>query len=482
MPSRSHTIVIIGGGFCGTVLAVNLLQSQTGIPTRIVLIERRAELGRGVAYASRTFPFLLNVPAGRMSASSRDPSQLVEFARFRLPDVDANTYLPRQLYGEYLQHMLSEAVRAAPRHVQLERVQDEATEIQTIERTGPVIVRAAECRWLADQVVLACGSPPPVGGAYARDIAAHPAYVRNPHEGECIRASDNVVLLIGTGLTMVDVAVAAVAKNPSVRLLALSRHGLLPTAQTDLRPLALSTGLDLHSHFDRSTLRQVFAGVRSLAQTVEGRGGDWREVFIRMRDVAPSLWRNLSEVERRRFMRHARVYWDVHRHRMPPAVAEQVASLRRTGQLQVRAGCIQQLRADDHRLKALWRPRGRSDTRELSIDRVVDCSGDDRRLAHTTDILLRHLLDTGLASPNAEGLGLRTGPHGALVNSDGQSEARLFYLGPMLRAEHWEATAVGELRAHAENLAAALSKAEVIPSGVLRRGYRPHDRFFQATS
>jgi uncharacterized NAD(P)/FAD-binding protein YdhS len=462
MPSRSRTIVIIGGGFCGTVLAANLLRSPAGTPTRIVLVERRAQLGRGVAYASSTFPFLLNVPAGRMSASSDDPSQLISFARSRIPDVDADTYLPRQLYGEYLHHMLSEAVQAAPRQVQFEHVHDEGTAIRPIERTGPVIIDAGRRRWLADQVVFACGDPPSVCRAYATEVAAHPAYVRDPHEGECIRRSDKAVLLIGTGLTMVDVAVAAVANNPSVRLIALSRHGLLPAAQTAAAAPVLNAGLDLHSHFDRSSLRQLFAGVRSLTQIVERRGGDWREVFMRMRDVAPGLWRNLSDVERGRFMRHARVYWDVHRHRMPPAVAEQIASLQRSGQLQLHAGCIQQLCADNHRIAALWRPRGRFDTQELWIDRVVDCSGADRRLASTTDLLLRHLLDTGLASPDAQGLGVRTGKHGALVNSDGQSDARLFYLGPMLRADHWEATAVGELRAHAEKLAAVLSGPEAL--------------------
>ena len=462
MPSRSRTIVIIGGGFSGTVLAANLLRSRIAIPTRIVLVERRAEVGRGVAYASRTFPFLLNVPARRMSASSDDPLQLVEFARSRWSDVDANTYLPRQLYGEYLQYLLSETERAAPRHVRLERVRGEATAIHPIERTGPLIVDVAKRRWLADQVVLACGDPPSVCKAYATDIATHPAYVRDPHEGECIRTSDDVVLLIGTGLTMVDVAVAAVAKKPSVRVIALSRHGLLPAAQTEALPSLLNAELDLHSHFDRASLRHLFAGVRSLAQTVERRGGDWREVFLRMRDLAPKLWRNLSELERRRFLRHARVYWDLHRHRMPPAVAEQVLSLRRSGQLQVRAGCIQQLCADGNRIAALWRARGRFDTQELLVDRVVDCSGADRRLEHTTDVLLRYLLDTGLASPDAVGLGLRTGQHGALINADGQPATRLFYLGPMLRADHWEATAVSELRVRAEKLAAVLSKADAL--------------------
>jgi uncharacterized NAD(P)/FAD-binding protein YdhS len=353
---------------------------------------------------------------------------------------------------------LNAAERTAPRHLRLERVHGEATAIRQIERTGPVIVDVANRRWLADQVVLACGDPPSTCKVYATDVATHPAYVRDPHVGECIRESDDVVLLIGSGLTMVDMALAAVAKNPSVRLTAMSRHGLLPAVQSDALPSVLHVGAKLNGHFDRLTVRQLFANVRSLARDAESLGGDWREVFMRMRDMASGLWGRLSEVERRRFMRHVRVHWDVHRHRMPPAVAEQVASLQRTGQLRVRAGRIQQLCAAGNRIAALWRARGRFDTQELWVDRVVDCSGADQRLEHTTDVLLRCLLDAGLASPDAAGLGLRTGQHGALVDASGRPATRLFYLGPMLRADHWEATAVGELRVRAEKLAMALSQ------------------------
>jgi uncharacterized NAD(P)/FAD-binding protein YdhS len=345
--------------------------------------------------------------------------------------------------------------------VQLERIHGEATATHSIERTGPVIVDVGKRRWLADRVVLACGDPPSVCRAYATGVAAHPAYVRDPYAGGGIRMSDDVVLLIGTGLTMADVALAAVARKPSVRLIALSRHGMLPTAQGEARPPVLDTGLNLQEHFDGSSVRELCAAVRSLTQTVERRGGDWREVFMRMRDLAPKLWRNLSEVERRRFLRHVRVYWDVHRHRMPPAVAERIVSLRRSGQLEVHAGRVQRLCAEGNEITAVWRPRSQLDTQALRVDRVIDCSGADRRLEDTNDVLLRHLLDTGLASPDASRVGLRTGAYGALLDADGQSAGRLFYLGPMLRADHWEVTAVGELRVRAEKLAAVLSKAYI---------------------
>lgn len=472
MQATSRTIVIIGGGFSGTVLAANLLGHPPATATRIVLVERRARIGCGVAYAPRSFPYLLNVPAGRMSAVSDQPLHLVEFARGRQLPTGADTYLPRQLYGEYLQHVLNAAELAAPRHVRLERVYGEATAIHPLG-TGPLIVHVGEGRWLADRVVLACGDPSPAHKTYAAEITAHTAYVRDPHRDECTRASDKHVLLIGTGLTMVDVAVAAAARNPDVRLVALSRHGLLPAAQESARAPVLDAKLNLLAQLGGLSLRQLVAGIRSLVKAVQRQGGDWREVIMRIREVAPALWRNLNDIERRRFLRHVRVYWDMHRHRMPPANAEQIAALRRSGQLQLRAGRIQQLCADGDRLVALWRPRGRFDTHELWVDRVVDCSGSDRRLAHTADPLLRHLLDAGWASSDSAGLGLRTGPHGAMIDADGRATTRLFYLGPMLRADHWEATAVGELRVRAEQLAATLSKPEVAqPAGMAAIGER----------
>jgi uncharacterized NAD(P)/FAD-binding protein YdhS len=457
----SRTILIVGGGFSGTVLAANLLRHPPAAATRIILVERRAVIGCGVAYAPRSFPYLLNVPASRMSAVSDRPSDLVEFARSRQLPADGDTYLPRQFYGEYLQHVLQEAELAAPRHVRLERVHGEATAIHPFA-SGRVIVQVGDERWQADQVVLACGNPSSLDKSCAAEITGHKAYRRDPHGDDCTCASDRQVLLIGTGLTMVDVALAAVARNPAVHLTAISRHGLLPATQESARAPVLDQSLDLSAQFAGLSTRRLVSELRVLAQAVQSRGGDWREVIMRMRDAVPALWGKLRDIERQRFLRHVRAYWDVHRHRMPPANAAQIAALRHSGQLQLHAGRIQRLWSDGDQLIARWRPRGRPEAHDLRFDRIVDCSGFDQRLAHTTDPLLRRLLDDGWASCDPAGLGLRTGTHGALIDTDGRTSGQLHYLGPMLRADHWEATAVGELRVRAEQLAAALSTPEVL--------------------
>jgi uncharacterized NAD(P)/FAD-binding protein YdhS len=457
MQSHPRTIVIVGGGFSGTVLAVNLLRQITDAPTLIVLVERAAEVGCGVAFAPHPFPYLLNVPAGRMSATSDDTAQLINFAQRQMPDVHEESYLPRRLYGEYLQDELRKAELAAPAHIRLRRVHGEATCVRPIPHSTSLLVSVGARQLLADQVVLACGTPAPADKPYAADISAHPAYVHDPHRDEGVRASDQCILLIGTGLTMVDVALAAVARNPAVRIIALSRHGLLPTVQRTPVASVLDAKLDLRAYRGAS-LRRLVAAVRSLATAAQERGGDCREVITRVREAAPELWQSLADTERRRFLRHVRAYWDVHRHRMPPVIAEQVNELRRSGQLQVRAGSVRQLCAQADGVVALWQARGRFDTQELWVDRIIECSGLDHRLERTADPLLRYLLDAGLAWPDAAGLGLRTGKHGALVGADGRASTRLFYLGPMLRADHWEATAVSELRQHAERLALALAQ------------------------
>jgi len=73
------------------------------------------------------------------------------------------------------------------------------------------------------------------------------------------------------------------------------------------------------------------------------------------------------------------------------------------------------------------------------------------------DPLWRNLLQCGLCVPDALGLGLRTGPKGAVMDADGWPGPHLFYVGPMLRADHWEATAASELRGHAEQVAELLA-------------------------
>lgn len=460
-----HTIVIVGAGFSGTVLAANLLRRPPPGPTDIVLIERGTQIGRGVAYAAHEVPYLLNVPAGRLSVDPQDPRQFLRFAQRLQPDLDAEDFLPRSLYGEYLQEVLEAAERAAPAHVTLIRLFAEVTRItRGAGPARPLLAHLADRAPIAaDRVVLALGNPPSPLHAWARGLARHPAYVHDPWSVPSKLEARHSVLIVGSGLTMVDVALALSLRSGEVPLVrAISRHGLVPLNQTIFRPGAVQgSGEELLSN--AGSLRRLLAATRVLARDVERRGGDWREAVTFIRHIAPELWQRMPMAERRRFLRHLQAYWDVHRHRLPPRMAQRIEDMRRSGRLRIHAGRIRQLVPEGEELRVVWRRRGSRVDESFAAHAVINATGPDYALRRSTDPLLRALVEQGMASADALNLGLRTGPYGACVSADGATSRELFYLGPMLRADHWEATAVPELRAHAERLAShlALSSPEI---------------------
>jgi uncharacterized NAD(P)/FAD-binding protein YdhS len=455
-----NTIAIVGAGFCGTVLAANLLRRPPAAATDIILIERGAQMGRGVAYAVREYPYLLNVPAARLSADSRDPLQFLHFAQRHAPDADGEDFLPRAHYGDYLQEVLSQAERAAPSHTRLLRIFGEVRRI-TPRGTGQLAAEFADRAPItADRVVLALGNPPARLLPWAAAVREHTAYRHDPWDLPKTLGAEHSVLIVGNGLTMADVALVLSQEAGRAPVLhTISRRGLVSLPQSTFRPAAVR-GDEAAFLACADSIRRVSAMARKLTREVEGSGGDWREVVTFIRHLAPSLWRRLPEVEQRRFVRHLQAHWDTHRHRLPPQLAARLSALRRTGKLQVNAGRIDSATASGERLRVSWRPRGGGGA-TLTVDLIVNATGPDYSLNGGTDPLLNSLRAAGWVCPDALNLGLRTARYGACVDARGVPSRHLYYLGPMLRADHWEATAATELRDHAEQLASHLASEDL---------------------
>lgn len=459
MAGLLRTIVIVGGGFSGTVVAANLLRRPPPGPTRLILIERANEVARGAAYADRGFPYLLNVPASRMSASSAAPKEFLEFAQRRIPKVTGEDFLPRTLYGEYLNEVLLAAQLSAPGNIRLEIVHGSVVNLRRIERHLPLRVELDDGRrFTADAVVLALGNPKPASLSVARDVLTHPAYIADPWKVDLKFNRSQTVLLIGTGLTAADIInVAASDPQRTPTLHALSRHGLVPPRQTPFRPDAFKGDGNALLLAASTSLRRLVSTVRLLANEAEQMGGDWREAITFVRNMAPTIWQRLPERDRVRFLRHVRAYWDIYRHRLPPELIQKIDALRHSERLTIHAGHIKQFIPRDDRIEVVWRPRGSQELRTQQFDRVINCTGPDYAIARSTEPLWSNLVQCGLCVPDTLGLGLRTGPNGAVIDADGWPGPHLFYVGPMLRADHWEATAAHELRGHAEKLAALLA-------------------------
>jgi len=306
--------------------------------------------------------------------------------------------------------------------------------------------------------VLALGNPPPATLPGAATLQGSVNHVDDPWKGQPRFRRGETALVVGTGLTMADVVMAARhSTGGNVVVHALSRHGLIPPPQAPLgtahdRPDA--TGLLTAASI---SLRRLVRAVRLLALDLERRGGDWRNAIALVRELAPAIWGRLAVSERRRFLRHVRCYWDVHRHRLPERIWDSLADMRRAGRLHIHAGRLQRLERTGKQIRAHWRAREGQEMQSLTVDRVINCTGPDYDVRRSREPLLRSLLAQGIAVADPLGLGLLTDDVGALIDVSGRAAANLHYIGPMLRAARWEATAVAELREQAVRLTRKLT-------------------------
>jgi len=454
----SLTVVIVGAGFSGVLTACHLLRSHVGRPVRVIVINRSGIMARGVAYGTRSSAHLLNVPTGRMSAFADDPDSFLRFARQRDVAITAQSFVPRQLYGDYLEQMLQEA-EGSSRGGTLERMVGEVAAIDLAADGQSAQVSTSDGQRLhADRVVLALGNYAPDNPAI-RDPSFYETrhYVRDPWAPRSLDAVDvrQPVLLIGTGLTMLDVALELHSRG-GVKLLAVARRGLVPQTHQmsavppapEFRPPAIESSA--------ATARTYLRAVREQVQRLAHQGIDWRTVIDALRPITPALWQRLGLAERQRFLRHVRPFWEVHRHRTAPAPGQAIQKLLQTGSLAVRAGRLRDLRSDASGVEVTLQFRGQPSSVTLRVGSVINCTGPSSDLKNSADPLITFLRQRGLIHPDPLGLGLVTGENYALIDASGNPSSVIYYVGPLLRASFWESTAVPELRVHAARLVEAL--------------------------
>ncbi|WP_018348187.1 FAD/NAD(P)-binding protein [Longispora albida] len=417
------TMTVIGGGCSGAIVAAHLLRTRDA---RVVLIEPGPRLGRGLAYGTDDSWHLLNSPASAMSARTGEPDDFVRWCGWqRLPGAPGG-FLPRRAYGRYVEATLEDAAEAHPGR--LEIVHQRALRI-----AGGVVELDNGRSVRSDWVGLALGHSRPAHPAGAP--VGSPRYVPDPWAPGALGgiSPGEPVVLLGTGLTAVDVALSLSRRGHYGGIHLLSRHGLMPRAH--VVPAAVVDPMPPLPEGGHS-LREILRMTRSAAEEA----GDWRPVVDALRPRINQLWAWLSPEDRGRFLRHVMRYWEVHRHRMAPVVARAVERLLDSGDLTVTAG---QLAGSTGEAVVL------SDGRAIPARRVVNCTGPG---AYPTSQLIRSLVTSGQARYDALGLGLDVDGAGMLVGRSGKASARLWAVGPLRRGRWWETTAVPEIRAQAAAL------------------------------
>jgi uncharacterized NAD(P)/FAD-binding protein YdhS len=446
------TIAIVGAGFSGTLLTLHLLR-RCPASTRIHLIERNRRFGPGAAYSTGNANHLLNVPAGRMSAFRDRPQDFQEWLAASMPELSstqaAATFVPRGLYGDYIRRLLVEEMR---KPANAGRLKLSRGDVLAVDDHDPALTlhldrdRVIE----ADLAVLAIGNfpPEPPPGADAAFLDSD-RYRADPWGADAFSALDpaDPVLLIGTGLTMVDAAITLFDQGHRGPIHALSRRGLLPRRHG----VGAGTSAPRHRAFP-TKLTALARYLREESAVAVAAGGHWQAVIDELRPFTQDVWHALSPEDRKRFMRHLRPWWEVHRHRMAPGVAERFEQARASGQLHIHAGRIQRFVLDEAGVTVAYRQRKSGTPGELTVARVINCSGPGCDYDRITDPLVRHLLDRGLVRPDTLRLGLDVTGNCALKHEDGSISRRLFAVGPATKGAFWEMTAVPDIRRQCEFL------------------------------
>lgn len=445
-PAESpRRIVVIGGGWSGAALAMHLLEAG-GPEVCVTLVERGPSLGRGVAYDTPDAAHLLNVPASGMSVDPADPGELVRFARARGLDVSGDDLLPRRVYGDYVEDRLARVVSSRPGQLRLAR--GEAVAVSP--GAGGWTVRLADGRALgADDVVLATGNARPLAPQGLRGIADDPRLVADPWRPGALAsiAPTDRVLVVGTGLTALDVLSTLRRQGHEAPVRALSRNGRWP------RP-HLPT---VHWHgpsypLDPSEAPRTADGLvdwlRAHVDRAKGQDLPWQVVLGAVRPHVSTLWRTLPQEERARFLAAHRSEWEVVRHRAPAPLHAERRAWEDEGWLTTLRGGI--LAATAHEAGLVVRIAG--DPELVEVDRVVLCTGPDGDVRRSPDPLWRELLARGLARPDPLGLGILTAEDGAV---EGAPEG-LWALGCLERPRFFEVTSVPDLAVRARALASRI--------------------------
>jgi uncharacterized NAD(P)/FAD-binding protein YdhS len=439
------SIAIVGGGASGALMTAHLLKCA-GDAVRVTLIEPREQIGRGLAYATENVSHRLNVRASNMSAFPDEPDHFWNWLRANgHRGEDRFCFVPRLVYGRYLGGLVEDHLREPdPQRVCWLR------EIVTglSERDGSVILRFSGSETAVfDMAVLCCGHE-----ASETLDAPFVSPWEDPRAWNAAR--DSTILILGTGLTMVDAAIALSESGHRGPVVALSRRGLLPQAHRRVEPAPISQ-TELPSP---ARLASLLGWLRARAREEMQSGGDWRSVVDGLRPHVQAIWRAMPSESRRRFLEHARPWWDIHRHRMAPEAEAKIRTLQESGQLRILPGHLLGVSAQRNGASVSIHTRGSEALVRLEVSRIVSCRGLTSDPRRSSNPLVAQLVAEGHARVDPLGIGLDVNNDCALVDPSGRASERIFAVGPMSQAAFWESIAVPDIRLQAASLARRLSK------------------------
>lgn len=439
-------IAVCGGG-AAAVLILQALKHTSTHPADVTIFEPRDRLGAGLAYSTSCEAHLLNTRACNMSVTG-DQDDFVRWLRTerrsRVLNWTGEDFAPRSYFADYLQERLADLRSARNLHISWVR---SAADSVTAPGRGWEVIPAQGDPVVADVVIIATGNEAPRSLGIACAPSMQRLIIEDPwdstQKAEIPRAEP--VLLVGTGLTAVDIATELLQGGHSGAIIAVSRRGLIPRAHG--RIAAATEGLVQAAP---TSLRALVPYVRRLSAD-DTHGAKWRRVFTELRSMAPSVWRSWSLRDKKRFLRHVRPFWEVHRHRLPPRVHARIAGAISSGRLSIVKGHVAHVepRGPGALRVSVRYARG---TQEIDVARIVNCTGSELNPERTQNPLLQALIGDRIGKADATGLGLAVDADSRLIGANGSAQHGLYAIGSLTRGARWEVTSIPELRSQANAL------------------------------
>ncbi|MCQ8277522.1 FAD/NAD(P)-binding protein [Acetobacteraceae bacterium KSS8] len=458
-PPRSAALILVGAGLSGAAFLAHLLRDHPGLCGRVLVLEPRRRLGAGLAYATCDPAHRVNVSAGRMSLFPDQPSHFADWlsrtgaaGRDREAlSADGSLHPRRALFGRYVHETVSAQIAAAT--LEVVRLRESAISAEPGPEGWSVTLETGD-RWRAPLMVLAVGHSAPDLPAPLRSLAADPRLVADPWARDALAgiAPEAAVLVVGTGLTGCDVIASLRARGHRGRVLMVSRRGLLPRPRTPLPVESFGRFDDRPSVTARALLRRVRAAVAAAAAL----GRPWEDVVAALREQAGPVWGSLPVVEKRRLLRHARPFWDVHRFQCAPQIDRAVADGLASGWLSVRAASLVAAAADTEAIRVRIGPRG-GGSEEVSVAAVVNCTGPGHRSVVESHPLLRALAKRGVLRADPCRLGIDVDGTSRVLGHDGVPAPGLFVAGPLARFAHGELMGLPQVALQPRDVAASVA-------------------------
>jgi uncharacterized NAD(P)/FAD-binding protein YdhS len=468
--AETPRVAVIGGGFAGAAFAIHLIRANGERPLSLDIYEPRPLLGAGLAYSSEDPAHRINVAAARMAVFSEDPTHFDRWFRETSeagadPEAlleDGRAYPRRAAFGRYMDQLLRTAAGAFP-NVHLRHRRNKVVDVQ---RSGDAYGLTTEtgAESVADLVVLSPGHPAPPRLRYATaEAASAPRFVADPWRPSAlsqIRSNDEV-LIIGTGLTMADVVASLRLQGHTGPITAVSRRGLTPRPRTTLPVEAFGTFNQPPTESASALLRNVRRAVRAAARE----GKPWECVVDALRQQGTAVWQGLSPASRRRFLRHLRTWWDVHRYQIAPQLDRVLVDDQRSGRLKIIKADVRAIGRFQGSFHVSLNLRGKTRHREVEsfFDAVINCTGPDHGTIVESDPLLRTMSEHGLLRPDPHGLGIEVDRYARVIGGDGAPSCNLFVAGPLARGYFGELMGLPQVSLQPERLAIHLS--ELLESG-----------------